>query len=464
LMAKKTTTRKPAKRDVSGGNFKTPPRWLHDALAGSSTTSTGISIGPETALNYSVVWACVRVISETIGSLPWFTYRRTPDGGRNRAPDHPAYRLLHDAPNPDMAAMSWKETSVAHALLWGNCFSEIIRDEGETIAALYPIHPCRVTMRRRPDGSIFYEISNGPNPPSKLDADEMFHVPGLSDDGLWGYSVVQKARESFGLLAASEKFGGSFFGNGAHFSGVLKHPKALSDKGRVNLKESVEAAHRGADKAHRFMLLEEGMDWSQTSVPPNDAQFLETRQFQVEEICRWFRVPPHKVQHLLRSTFSNIEHQSIEHVTDTLRPWLVRFEQEANRKLIRPAQRGTFYTENLLDALLRGDTLSRSQALEVQFRNGVLLGDEWRSIENRNPLPDGVGQRPIGTVNMVPLDKMDEILAAKTAPKAPPAGDSGGDAKRMIEQHLAAVGATRGDAAAAAESRRIAKLIESNLE
>jgi HK97 family phage portal protein len=292
----------------------------------------------------------------------------------------------------------------------------------------------------------------------------MLHVPGLGCDGLVGYSVIQKARESLGLSAAAERFGGSFFGNGSHAGGVLKHPKALGENARKNLKESVEAAHRGSDKAFRLLLLEEGMDFSATSVPPNDAQFLETRQFQVEEICRWFRVQPHKIQHLLRSTFSNIEHQSIEHVTDTLRPWLVRFEQEANRKLIRPAQRGTFYTENLLDALLRGDTLSRSQALEVQFRNGVLLGDEWRSIENRNPLPDGVGQRPIGTVNMVPLDKMDEILAAKTAPKAPPAGDSGGDAKRMIEQHLAAVGATRGDAAAAAESRRIAKLIEANLE
>lgn len=447
---------------MPSSTIKAPQQWLYQALAGTTATASGVSIGPETALTLSAVWACVRVISETIGSLPWFVYRRLKDGGRERAPEHEAYPLLHDQPNPDMTAMLWKETSLAHVLLWGNSYSEIVRDDSDRIVALFPIHPSRVAPMRYPSGRLFYDVTNDAMAPVTLDADQMFHVPGLGCDGLVGYSVVQKARESMGLSAAAEKFGGSFFGNGTTGGAVLKHPKVLSEAGRKNLRESVEAVRRGPDNAHRLLLLEEGMDYAATSVPPDDAQFLQTRQFQVEEICRWFRVQPHKIQHLLHATFSNIEHQSIEFVVDTLRPWMVRFEQEANRKLIRPTQQATFFTENLVDALLRGDALSRSQALEVQFRNGVLLGDEWRSIENRNSLPDGLGQRPLVTVNSVPLDRIDEQIDAKIAPKAPPAGGSPGSTSDVVARHIAAIGATRGDAAAEAEDRRLAKLIEAS--
>jgi HK97 family phage portal protein len=448
------------KRRETRATLKNPPRWLLDALGAGGQTAAGVAVSETTALNISVVWACVRVISETIGSLPWFTYRKTDDGGRNRAPEHEIYSLLHDAPNPEMTAMTWKETSLAHCLLWGNHYSEIVRDEREHVAALFPITPDRVTVRRRDNGDIDYEISNGEKAPSHLRPDQMFHVPGLGFDGLVGYSVVHKARESLGLAMASERFGASFFGNGAHAGGFLKHPGHLSPTAQKNLRESIEAVHRGSENAHKIGLLEEGMDWVSRSVPPNDAQFLETRHFSVEEICRWFRVQPHKVQHLLRSTFSNIEHQSIEHVTDTLRPWCIRLEQEANRKLLRPSEKGRVYTEHLMDALLRGDALSRSQALEVQYRNGVLLGDEWRSIENRNPLKDGLGQRPMGTVNSVPLDKLDEVLDAKNAPpeaKSNPASDA-------VSRHLAGVRAALGDAAAEREARRLAGLIRENLD
>jgi HK97 family phage portal protein len=459
---KSTKTRKPRTDKRMLAN---PPQWLYSALCGGGSTSAGVSVSESSALTLSAVWACVRVISETIGSLPWMTYRRSEDGGRERATDHEIYALLHDAPNPDMTAMVWKETTVAHCLLWGNAYSEIVRDKSEHVAALFPITPDRVTVRRRlDDGRLVYEVSNAHAAPSILQSDQVYHVPGLGFDGLMGYSVVHKARESMGLALATEKAGASFFGNGSRASGVLKHPKVLSDTGAKRLRESFNATYGGAANAGKTMILEEGMEWAATSIPNNDAQFLESRQFQIEEICRWFRVQPHKIQHLLHATFSNIEHQSIEFVTDTIRPWLVRLEQEANRKLLRPMEQGRVYTENLVDALLRGDALSRSQACEVQFRNGVLLGDEWRSIENRNPLGDGLGKRPLVTVNTVPLDRIDEQIDAKLKPAAPAAGGEGDSASNTVARHVAAVRAKLGDRAAEQESRRIARLIEANLE
>jgi HK97 family phage portal protein len=454
---KKKQTRK---RRESRATLKNPPMWLYNALCGvNSSTAAGVSVNEQTALTLSAVWACVRVISETVGSLPWITYNRLPSGGRERARDHELYYLLHDAPNPDMTAMTWKETTIAHVLLTGNGYSEIVRDSRDRIAALYPITPERVTPKQRDNRQIYYEVSNGERPPAIIEQEDMFHVPGLGYDGLVGYSVVHKARESLGLGLAGERFGASFFGNGSHAGGFLKHPGHLSKPAQENLRKSIESLHRGTENAHKFGILEEGMEWVSNTIPPNDAQFLETRTFQVEEVCRWFRVPPHKVQHLLRSTFSNIEHQSIEFVTDTIRPWLVRLEQEAHRKLLGPREQSRVYTENLVDALLRGDALSRSQALQVQFQNGVLTIDEWRAIENRNPV-DG-GDKHFVTQQQVPLDKIDALADAKAAPKPAPGGNS---AREMIDRHLAGIRETRGDAAADAEARRIAQLISANLE
>jgi HK97 family phage portal protein len=245
--------------------------------------------------------------------------------------------------------------------------------------------------------------------------------------------------------------GASFFGNGTHMGGVLSHPGSLGEKAQSNLRKSIEAVHQGASRAMKMLILEEGMKYERMGIPPEDAQFLQTRQHQVEDVCRWFRVPPHKIQHLLRSTFSNIEHQSIEFVTDTIRPWLVRMEQEANRKLLRPSEQGVYYTENLVDALLRGDALARSQALEIQARNGVLTPDEWRRIENRNPLPDGLGSRPMVTVNTVPLSRVDEQPEAD-------------EASEIIRKHLAALVETRGPEFAAGEAKRIANLIKKDLQ
>jgi HK97 family phage portal protein len=479
-MKKQQTPRKPReKRDQGGGATLTAaPQWLYQALCGGGPTASGIAVSEATALNLSVVWACVRAVSETIASLPWLTYQREADGGKQQLDNHEIAPLLRDAPNPEMSAFTWKETTVAHAMLWGNAYSEIVRSgKSDRIIALYPITPDRVTPRRLPTGQIAYDVHIDGREPRTLDYPDVYHVPGLGFDGIVGYSVVHKARESMGLAAATERFGAAFFGNGAHAGGVLKHPKTLSDKAAKHLRESWEALHRGAERSHKPALLEEGMDWQQMSVPPNDSQFLETRQFQVEEICRWFRVPPHKVQHLLRSTFSNIEHQSIEFVVDTVRPWLVRMEQQADRKLIRPSERGRVYTHNLVDALLRGDAQSRSAANEIQFRNGALSIDDWRAIENRNPLPDGQGKKYFVPLNMVPTDRLDEYLSAQIK-KFSAGGNAGNDAggsagaagpgataaRDLIELHLAGVRNARGDEAAAAESRRLAKFLKDHFD
>lgn len=457
-MKKRSPTKK---RRESRATFKNPPTWLYQALTGGTESSSGISVSEMTALNLSVVWACVRVISETIGSLPWITYKRTNDDGRERAKKHELYSLLHNAPNSEMPAMVWKETSLAHVLLWGNSYSLIGRNRSDAISELYPVTPDRVTPKRRESGQIFYEISQADGGPKIVEAEDMFHVPGLGFDGVVGYSVVQKARESMGMSSAAEQLGSSFFGNGAQIGGTLEHPGKLSDKARENLRASVKAKHQGSKNAGSMMLLEEGMKYTRIGVPPQDAQFLETRQFQVEEICRWFRVPPHKVQHLLRSTFSNIEHQSIEFVQDTIRPWCVRFEQFAQLKLVRPSEQNTVYTEHLLDALLRGDAISRSQALQLQFQNGALTLDEWRAIENRNPVPEGLGKKHFVTQQQVPLDRIDELVDAKAAPKPAPGND---DAAQQVQRHLDGVRERLGDQAAARESRRLAALLNSNLE
>lgn len=459
-------TKRPIKkrRDRTGGSLKTPQSWVYQMLSGAATTSAGVNISETTALNLSVVWACVRVISETIGSLPWITYRRSDDDGRERAKDHELYPLLHDSPNPDMPAMTWKESMLSHVLLWGNAYSEIVTDRSGAIVALWPITPDRVTPKRRVNGEIYYEVTQQDQSPAILESDRVFHIPGLGFDGVCGYSVVRMARESLGMTSAAEQTGASFFGNGLHAGGVLEHPGKLSDKGRENIKESVKAKHQGAKNAGSFMLLEEGMKFNKLSINPQDAQFLETRQFQVEEVCRWFRVPPHMVQHLLRATFSNIEMQSLEFVRDTIRPWCTRMEQFAQFKLVRPSERGTIYTEHLLDALLRGDAISRSQALQVQFQNGVITIDEWRAIENRNPVPGGDGKKFFVTQQQVPLDRVDELAGAKAAPKPAPAPPQPNDAAAQVQRHIDGVRERLGDAAAESESRRLAKLISANLE
>jgi HK97 family phage portal protein len=376
-----------------------------------------VAVSEQTALNYSAVWSAVTLIAGDVASLPLILYKRLPGGGRERFLQHPLYRLLHDEPNSEMSSLTFREVLTAHLLTWGNAYAEIERDIAGRPVALWPLTPDRVTPLRDPSGALVYRVNNPGKADSMLDPGRVLHVSGLGFDGLMGYSVVAKARESLGLGVAAERFGATFFGNGATFGGILSHPSKLSDVALKHLKESIEARHAGVDKAHKFLMLEEGMSYANIGIPPDDAQFLETRQFQIEEVARWFNVPPHKIGYLKYGTYSNIEQQAIDYVTGTLRRWLVRWEQEVTRKLIAPSERRQQYVEHLVDALLRGDTASRYSAYATARQWGWLSVDDIRERENMNPLPDGSGQMYLVPTNMLPADLLREQAEADLAKK-----------------------------------------------
>jgi HK97 family phage portal protein len=377
-------------------------------LMGPGTTPAGVHVNETTALSISAVFACVRNLAEDEAKLPCITYRKLKPTGKERLLAHPVYRLLHDDPNPEMSAFDFRQAVTASAVLYGNGYAEIERTNLGIPLALWPIEPWRVCARRDPSRQLYYDVDGGK---TRLTTTDMLHIKGFGTDGVLGLMCTQIGRDSFGLTIAAQRFAASFFGNGMRLSGVLSHPKTLSDAAERHLRESVERVHVGDGKQHRFAIFEEGMTWTQTSSDPDEAQMLETRQFQVEDVARWFRMPPHKIQHLLRSTFSNIEHQSIEYVVDTLMPWLVRWEQESKRKLIEKSEPEVF-VEHLVDGMLRGDITSRYAAYAVARQNGWLNGDEIRDKENMNPMPDGDKYLVNGT--MIPIST---AIAPPIAPK-----------------------------------------------
>jgi HK97 family phage portal protein len=420
----------------------------------------------QTALNYAPFWAAVSLIAGDVASLPLILYKRRPDGGKERLVANPLYRMLHDAPNPEMTSMSFRETMQAHVLTWGNAYAEIERDGQGRPFALWPLVPSTVSVLRDA-GTIRYRVTNPDGRQIVFERDDIFHLPGLSHDGVCGYSVVGKARDSLGLGMAAERFGGTFFGGGSSFGGVLTHPLSLSPQAKQNIRESIEAYHQGVDKAHRFLVMSEGMTYERLGIPPNDAQFLETRKFQVGDIARWFNVPPHKIGDLERATFSNIEHLDIEYYKSCLRKWLVRWEQEILRKLIFPSERRVQFAEHLVDGLLRGDIQSRYAAYAVGRQWGWLSADDIRAWENLNPLPDGQGQMYLAPQNMVPANRFDELIDAQVAPKttaAAPSAPNGADddteedpAERMVTLLTAELHTAQAQAQEAREALGVAE-------
>lgn len=396
--------------------------WMdRQASGGAGLSAAGMNVSVESALRVSTVWACVRAISETVASLPCITYRRRSDGGKERATEHRLYELLHDQPNPEQTAMDYWETVMAHVLTWGNHYTHVERDDYGT-KALWPLDPSRVTPARDDAGRLIYNYRTLKgtmlDPPYKF-ADVM-HVHGLSWNGTMGLSVIGYARETIGLGLSLDDFAARYFGAGTHASGVLQHPGKLSDAGRNRLGEDWKAAHAGPSNAHKTIVLEEGMTWNPTSIPPDDSQFLQSRQWQAEEIARWYRVPQHKIGLLNRATNNNIEQQAIEFVTDCIRPWLVRLEQTIRRDVIQIGDgKRTLFVEFLVDGLLRGDLASRYTAFATAHQNGWLSADDIRQIENMNPLPNGAG-----AVYWMPVNYQNAEAGLKppepTPPPAPP--------------------------------------------
>jgi len=409
--------------------------WLRSVGLWSDTAS-GVNVNEQIAMTYTAVWACVRILAESVASLPLVVYRRLPNGGKERAPDHRLYGLLHDLPNSENTSVELREMLQAHLALWGNAYCEKEFDQAGRVVALWPLRPDLVRVERVA-GELVYEINMPSGGRQILPAERVMHIRGLTHDGMIGYSPICQAREAIALGLATQQFGSAFFGNGARPGGVLEHPGALSDKARKNLLESWENMHSGLQNAQRVAILEEGMKYAPIGIPPEEAQFLETRKFQVTEIARIFRIPPHMLADLDRATFSNIEHQSLEFVVHTLRPWLVRWEQAINRDLFLPEERKTYFAEHLIDGLLRGDIQSRYQAYATGRQQGFLSANDIRAMENMNPIDNG--DIYLVPLNMVPANQ----IGMSASPKSEQAQERACDCEhehRSIETRAGARG------------------------
>jgi len=361
---------------------------------GALPNATGVPVNEYTALNYAAVWAAIRSISSALASLPLTTIRYLNSGGKQRDPQHPLYQMLHLEPNAEMSSFTFREVLTAHVLLWGNGYAEIERNGTGNPVALWPLTPERVTPIRR-GSALTYRVINPNGSETLIDPSDMLHLRGLGYDGVSGYSVIHHARESVGLGLATERFGGTFFGNGSTFGGILSHPGTLTEPARKNLQTSLAARHQGVDRAHRFVILEEGLKYEKLGIPPDDAQFLETRKFQVTEIARWFNIPPHKIGDLERSTFSNIEQQTVDFYTTTLLPWLTVWEMELERKLLAPMERRLISIEFVHEGLLRGDSAARGAFYQAMSSVGAITPNEIRDREGLPPLPGGDVPRPL---------------------------------------------------------------------
>ena len=338
------------------------------------STNSGKTVNERTAMQTTAVYACVRILAETIASLPLHTYMNT-ETGKEKAREHPMYHLLSDSPNPEMTSFVFRETLMGHLLLWGNSYSQIIRDGHGKVVALYPLLPDKMKVERSENGEIYY-IYNSEGKDYLLRNTEVLHIPGLGFDGLIGYSPIAMAKNAIGMALATEEYGAKFFSNGANPGGVLEHPGVVKDPHRI--RDSWNQVYQGTSNAHRVAVLEEGMKFSPIGIPPEQAQFLETRKYQTEEICRIFRVPPHLVGDLERATFSNIEHQSISFVVHTIRPWLVSIEQSINKPLFSDKEKEKYFVSFLVEGLLRGDYESRMRGYSIGIQNGFMSpNDVW---------------------------------------------------------------------------------------
>ena len=360
-------------------------------------TTSGKPVNERTAMQTTAVYACVRILAEAVASLPLHVYEYQDDGGKKLVHDHPLYYLLHDEPNPEMTSFVFRETLMSHLLIWGNAYAQIIRDGAGRVLGLYPLLPDKMEVQRDDRGNIFYVYSrNSDENPMfkeygniKLKAEDVLHIPGLGFDGLIGYSPIAMAKNAVGMTLACEEYGASFFANGANPGGVLEHPGVLKDPSKV--RESWNSVYRGVNNAHKIAVLEEGMKYQQIGIPPEEAQFLETRKFQINEIARLYRIPPHMVGDLDKSSFSNIEQQSLEFVKYTLDPWVIRWEQSLQRSLLLPGEKGKYFIKLNVDGLLRGDYQSRMNGYAVGRQNGWFSANDIREMENMNPIPDEQG-------------------------------------------------------------------------
>jgi len=390
---------------------------VEDRTVGSSFTffmgnsSSGKSVTERSAMQMTAVYACVRILSEAVAGLPLHFYRYKEDGSKEKAIDSNLYHLLHDEPNPEMSSFVFRETLMTHLLLWGNAYAQIIRNGKGEIIALYPLMPNKMSVDRDENGKLYYTYTRSDCEPNTmngssvvLEPKDVLHIPGLGFDGLVGYSPIAMAKNAIGLAIATEEFGSKFFANGAAPSGVLEHPGTIKDPTRV--REAWQSQFGGSGNSGKVAVLEEGMKYTPISISPEQAQFLETRKFQINEIARIFRVPPHMVGDLEKSSFSNIEQQSLEFVKYTLDPWVVRWEQSLSRSLLSEDEKKRYFFKFNLEGLLRGDYQSRMNGYAIARQNGWMSANDIRELEDLDKLsPEQGGDLYLVNGNMLPLEK-----------------------------------------------------------
>ena len=372
-------------------------------------SSSGKAVTERSAMQMTAVYSCVRILAEAIAGLPLHLYKYTENGGKEKAIDHPLYLLLHDEPNPEMSSFVFRETLMTHLLLWGNAYAQIIRNGKGEVVALYPLMPNKMSVDRDEKGNLYYSYNRTEDeaPTMKgstviLRPEDVLHVPGLGFDGLVGYSPIAMAKNAIGLAIATEEYGAKWFANGAAPSGVLEHPGTIKDPSRV--RDAWQSQFGGSSNSGKIAVLEEGMKYTPITIAPEQAQFLETRKFQINEIARIFRVPPHMVGDLEKSSFSNIEQQSLEFVKYTLDPWVVRWEQSIMRRLLSPEEKRSYYVKFNLEGLLRGDYQSRMNGYAIGRQNGWMSANDIRELENLDRIPaEEGGDLYLINGNMLPL-------------------------------------------------------------
>lgn len=372
-------------------------------------STAGKTVTERSAMQMTAVYSCVRILAEAVAGLPLHLYKYTKDGGKEKAIDHPLYLLLHDEPNPEMSSFVFRETLMTHLLLWGNAYAQIIRNGKNEVIALYPLMPNKMTVDRDENGQLYYSYlrSSEDAPTMKgstviLKPKDVLHIPGLGFDGLVGYSPIAMAKNAIGMAIACEEYGAKFFANGAAPGGVLEHPGTIKDPTRV--RESWQSTFGGSGNANKIAVLEEGMKYTPIGISPEQAQFLETRKFQINEIARIFRVPPHMVGDLEKSSFSNIEQQSLEFVKYTLDPWVIRWEQSLMRALLSTDEKNQYFVKFNLEGLLRGDYQSRMNGYAIARQNGWMSANDIRELENLDLIPaEEGGDLYLINGNMLPM-------------------------------------------------------------
>lgn len=435
-----------------------PMTW-ESVFGRSDSLLSGVSIDESNALNYSPVWCGVTTLSRDIAKLPLCFYRNLKNGGKEPFKEHRLYRILHDDPNPEMSSYKFRETMQALCLLYGNAYAEIVRDDLGRPAGMYPIVPTRVQPMRTDAGRLFYRVTNYRGGQSDVAAANMLHLSSLSTDGIIGHGIVQHARESIGLGVAAEKFGAAFFGNGTTFGGVVEVPGSVKgpegEQTKENVRKMIEAVHAGVERAHKILVLGAGSKFTERGTKPNEAQFTETRKFQITEVSRWLTMPPHKLGDLENAHFTNIEESNIDYHVGTVSGWLQMWEQELTRKLVSPLEYSQQTIEHNTEGALRGNSAQRADFYSKMHAIGAYSINDILRKENMNPIGPS-GDMHLVPLNMIPAERYSEwidvtIEAKKSPPKALPPADATPDPSAEAARMQALIDEIRATTARAEE-------------